>query len=38
MIFKSGEPGGLFYVILKGQVGINILLPKANDRSQLEYR
>ncbi|CAK68447.1 unnamed protein product (macronuclear) [Paramecium tetraurelia] len=38
ILFKVGDSGSLFYVILRGSVGINIRLPNPDDSQQFELK
>lgn len=38
ILFRVGDPGSLFYIILEGTVGICIKLPNQTDPSKMELK
>lgn len=38
VLFRIGEPGTLFYIILQGTVGIYISLPTLNDPTKFDLK
>jgi CRP-like cAMP-binding protein len=38
VLFRVGDPGSLFYIILEGAVGIYIKLPSQSDPNKMELK